>query len=154
MPVTPFHFGFGLLFKGAGPRHVSLSAFVASQVLLDLESGYHLWHGNWPVHRVMHTFPVATLAGLFAGACVALAGRWIRLGPETALRPALVGGLLGGVSHPILDGIMHADMHPFAPFSPANPLLDLVGLGALHLGCVIAGALGALFRWARQRASN
>jgi hypothetical protein len=35
MPFTPFHFGPGALLKSIFPRSVSLSAFVASQVLID-----------------------------------------------------------------------------------------------------------------------
>jgi hypothetical protein len=37
VPFTPFHFGPGLLLEGAAPRHVSLIAFVISQVAVDLE---------------------------------------------------------------------------------------------------------------------
>jgi hypothetical protein len=154
VPVTPFHFGPGLLFKAVAPRHVSLSAFVASQVAIDVESGYHLLRGEWPVHRLLHTLPMATLVGLVCGILVWGAARlpgvraWVasesRLESETAARPALVGGLLGGLTHPIFDGIMHSDMQPFWPLSSANPLLDLIGLGALHLGCVAAGAIGAI----------
>jgi hypothetical protein len=154
MPVTPFHFGPGLLFKAIAPRHVSFSAFVASQIVIDVESGYHLLRGDWPVHRVLHTLPVATLAGLSSAGLVWGAARLLRLKQrwsdertlpsEVDARPAAIGGLLGGITHPIFDGIMHSDVQPFWPLSLENPLLDLIGLGALHLGCVIAGALGAI----------
>jgi hypothetical protein len=160
VPVTPFHFGPGLLFKAAAPRHVSLSAFVVSQVIIDVESGYHLLRGDWPVHRLLHTLPLATLVGLVSGALVWGATRlpWVRdwvageprLASETAARPALVGGLLGGLTHPIFDGIMHSDMQPFWPVSSDNPLLGLIGLGALHLGCMAAGAIGATVLWLRR----
>ena len=56
MPFTPLHFGPGLLLKAAAPRHVSFTAFVASQVLIDLESLYNILRGAWPVHRELHTF--------------------------------------------------------------------------------------------------
>lgn len=42
MPVTTFHFGPGALLKALVPRWISLTAFVISQVVVDLESGYHL----------------------------------------------------------------------------------------------------------------
>lgn len=37
---------------------------------------------------------------------------------------------------------MHADMHPLAPLTSANPLLGAVSLEALHLGLVAAGVVG------------
>ena len=56
MPVTPFHFGVGLLGKGVAPRAVSLCAFVASQIAIDCESAYFLFVARAePVHRVLHT---------------------------------------------------------------------------------------------------
>ena len=36
MPFTPFHFGPGALLKAAAPRHVSLIAFCAAQVLTQI----------------------------------------------------------------------------------------------------------------------
>ena len=51
---------------------------------------------------------------------------------------------LGVYSHVALDSLMHADIRPFAPFSQANPLYQLVSLSTLHLGCVLAGAGGLL----------
>ncbi|MET0553679.1 MAG: hypothetical protein ABW221_11620 [Vicinamibacteria bacterium] len=150
MPVTPFHFGVGLLGKGVAPRAVSLCAFVASQVVIDCESAYFLFVARAePVHRVLHTFALATPVGALVGLAVWAVGRGVRWPPaldwlrsDCALRPALVGGLLGGLTHPLLDGIMHDDIRPFRPFSDANPLLDAMGLGPLHLACVLLGAAG------------
>jgi hypothetical protein len=163
MPITPFHFGPGLLLKSLAPRQVSFVAFVAAQVVIDLESGYHLLRGDWPVHRVLHTLPIATLAGLVSGVAIWALARLFRLrerhGHEPMLpsevdaRPALVGGLLGGVTHPLFDGIMHTDVRPFWPLSAENPLLDLIGLAALHRACILTGVLGALVLWTRSRLS-
>jgi len=55
-----------------------------------------------------------------------------------------VGAVLGSYSHVVLDGIMHADMRPLAPWSDDNPFLHLVSLDALHLGCVGAAVVGGL----------
>ena len=143
MPVTPFHFGPGLLLKAAAPRHFSLGAFVAANVAIDLESGYFLLTGGWPVHRALHTFLLATLAGVAAGWLVHRLARR-RLGP------ALLGGVLGGSTHALMDGIMHADMNPLRPFADGNPLLLATSLAALHLFCVATGAIGFLWLLARD----
>lgn len=160
MPITPFHFGPGLLIKAATPRHFSLSAFVAANVIIDLESLFHLLQDAWPVHRMLHTFALGSIAGLAAGWLVHRAARAATasrydFAPFDSLRAddlkaALVGGLLGGASHSVLDGIMHSDIRPFHPFSGANPLLGLVDLGTLHLTCVVTGVAGLAWLGWRQ----
>jgi membrane-bound metal-dependent hydrolase YbcI (DUF457 family) len=161
MPFTPFHFGPGVILKGLGPRWISLTAFVGAQVAIDVESGYHLFRGDWPVHRIAHTLPVATFIGLVVGVGVYLGGR--RLSgppglegrPDLAATPAVLGGLLGGLSHPMLDGIMHTDIRPLSPFTASNPFLGAVDLDTLHLSCIASGLFGAAIlgvRWVARRA--
>lgn len=158
MPFTPFHFGPGLLVKAAAPRHVSFAAFVAANVAIDVETLVNMIAGQTPLHAMLHTLPAAAAVGLAAGlALVGAAGAARRLGAGTAWRgsearcgPALVGGLVGGVSHSLLDGLMHADIRPFLPVTAANPLLRLVDVGTLHALCVAAGALGAVWLAVRR----
>jgi hypothetical protein len=155
VPFTPFHFGPALLLKGVWPGWFSFSAFVASQVAIDLETLYWLYRGEWPVHRYLHTL----LGGAVVGSGVALAvslvlRRLARRFPsaranlalvaEAALGPALAGGLVGGLSHALLDGIMHWDVQPFRPVAAGNPLLELLNVVHLHVGCAAAGLLGGL----------
>jgi len=153
MPITPFHFGPGLLIKGVARRRFSFWTFVASQAVIDLETIYWLIRGEWPVHRVLHTILGGVLAGtLVALTMVAAVGPLLRrrfgahhlLASEVEFRPAMTGGVIGGLSHPLLDGIMHADIMPFRPFSSHNPLFHVVDVGYLHLGCVAAGVLGLI----------
>ena len=158
MPITPFHLGPGLLAKAASPTHFSFTAYTASQLVIDTESIYHILHGDWPVHRSLHTFFWGTLVGCGVAVLVAVVGAlWSRArgqaAPrELALACALAGGAIGGASHSFLDGIMHSDIEPFQPFAGGNPLHALIGLGVLHLGCVAAGVLGLLWLGARRNA--
>ena len=129
MPFTPYHLGPGLLLKAASPRHFSFLAYAASQVVIDVESGYHLLSGNFPVHRGLHTFVLGGLAGALTGAVIGVIGpRIVRAGfaREVSLRPAMAGGIAGGLLHALLDGIMHADIRPFRPLLSGNPLLGLL----------------------------
>jgi len=163
LPVTPLHFGPGLLVKALAPGRFSFTAYAATQVVIDVESGYWIWQGEWPLHRAMHTFVVGSLAGAAVGLAVAAAAPLWRRGrrgagerrrarphpplgswwaAETATVPALVGGVVGGSMHALLDGIMHPDIRPFRPFTGANPLYELIGFWALQLVCVVTGALG------------
>ena len=57
MPATPFHLGPGLLIKAAAPRQFSMAAYSLAQVVIDVESGYYLLRGEYPVHRqAQHSF--------------------------------------------------------------------------------------------------
>lgn len=162
MPITPFHFGPGLALKAAWPRRVSWGAFCAANVLIDVETAYNIARHRYPLHRELHTFIGATLAGLAVGAALAGLGRALPrlrslLGTGVAwegewhAQALLWGGLLGGATHPLFDGLMHDDIRPFLPFSEGNPLLGLVGLGSLHLFCLFSGALGAGLLLSRRR---
>jgi len=54
----------------------------------------------------------------------------------------------------VLDGIMHADIRPFRPFTDANPLYELVSIRTLYLFCTITGLVGAALLLARERRSR
>ena len=150
MPFTPFHFGPGLFVKAIDPRQVSLSAFVATQVVVDLEPLYYFARGEYPVHRWTHTVWLGGAIGLATGALLALlARRWLATAHEVVrtdltLGAALVGGLIGGVSHPILDGFMHRDVRALRPFSEATWVLHPSQIPALHVACLLLGVLGGL----------
>ncbi len=172
MPFTPFHFGPGLALKAILPRHVSFLAFAAANVTIDCETGYHMLRGEWPLHRALHTLPGAAVAGVVTiVVLVALRrrlARWfdadgadVAAGAtsfEFSARAIAIGGALGSLSHPILDGIMHEDARPFAPFTSENPLLgSAYDVARLHAACFLCGVLGVcllLLRmgWRRRRA--
>ena len=151
MPVTPFHLGPGLLVKAVAPRHVSFTAFTVANVLIDLESVVNLLVGRQPVHAALHALPGALAVGVGAGVAVAVVARrtrWARA--SLGMRPALFGGVLGGLCQTALDAVMHRDLLPLWPFSDANPWLGAVSLDTLHLACVVAGAVGAVVLFVRR----
>jgi membrane-bound metal-dependent hydrolase YbcI (DUF457 family) len=160
VPVTPFHFGAGVLFHALAPRRVSFIAFVAANGITDCESIYNVLAGNFPVHRFLHTFVGAAFVtaftvGLFL-ASRQLARRvqlpdWFQW-QQLSIAAVIAGGALGAVSHIVLDGIMHADMRPFAPWSDANPFLHAIALSTLHWACIIAGITGVAI-WLKTRPS-
>jgi hypothetical protein len=161
MPATPFHFGPGLLIKAAAPRQFSMAAYSLSQVVIDIESGYYLFHQATPVHRQAHTFALGGLIGLLCGLIVSKVGAWIArprdvipeaLAAEYRLPIAAASGIFGGMFHSVLDGIMHTDIRPFRPFMGANPLYGLVSVEMLYLFCILTGVVGAalLLAWERR----
>jgi hypothetical protein len=173
MPVTPFHFGIGVLAKGCGSRHFSLIGFCTAQVVLDLESGYFLCCGGWPLHRWLHTLIGASLVCT----TVAVVGGWFgsrRRAPSgnapaaarlvhddlAALRTSLglvITVALAALGHLIPDAIMHEDVRVLAPLSDWNPFFASASLSTLHVVLVTSGVLGGaiiLARSARRRGSR
>lgn len=168
MPITPFHGGVGLLCKAPLGNRFSFTVFVATQVVIDLESAYFLFTRQYPVHRFLHTFLGACLACLFVAVvlrrpCEALLRwlandvlpKWLDRDPHIPRSTALLSALIGMLGHVIPDAIMHADAQPFTPFAAGNPLLDAIPLGVLHLGLIVSGALGIVWlrvhSWLRSR---
>jgi membrane-bound metal-dependent hydrolase YbcI (DUF457 family) len=158
MPFTPFHFGPGLFAKSIVARHFSWLAFIASQIVIDCETLYYLLQRTYPIHRFFHTFFGATLVGGLTGLALfsvkSVASKYVsgstglfgRLRPsfrsEFSTSGLFIGALVGGISHPFLDGIMHGDVRSFAPWTNSNPLLGLISWEMLHLSCLIFGMLG------------
>jgi len=160
VPVTPFHFGPGLLLKAASPRRLSFTAFAFANCVIDCETAWHALRHELPYHGPLHTMVVATPVGLVAGALLGAALG--RLFPRTAeTHPLLraeatalggaIGGALGGATHPLIDGLMHRDVFPFWPFVAGNPLLGLVSRPSIYVGCVLCGLVGALLLWRAGR---
>ena len=158
MPFTPYHFGPGLLTKSFASKYFSFGAFAATQVVIDCETLYYILQNEYPIHRVLHTFLGATLVGIALAIVIlglkqfgksvsskfsdSLNMRWPSLRSESSVIGIFLGGIIGGVTHPLLDGLMHRDVQPFAPWSSANPFLDKIGVAPLHTGCLVAGIIG------------
>jgi hypothetical protein len=167
MPFTPFHFGPGALLKALGGRRFSLVGFGVAQVAIDIEPGLGLLRGADVLHGWTHTFVGATVLGAAAAAVTLAIGPRVLRARDWLLRreglahwsegtrigalAAASGALLGAWSHVLLDGVMHSDLHPFAPWSQAQPWWRLVGIGTLHWLCVAAGVLGVAGWIARRR---
>jgi membrane-bound metal-dependent hydrolase YbcI (DUF457 family) len=145
------------LAKGCAYERFSLTAFLVSQVVIDTPVAFRLFSAQpeWPFHRWEHSLIVATALGIAAGLAVWRFG-WRWPGPETSLKPALVGGVFGGVTHPILDSLVHDDVMVWWPFvTGPNALLDAIPW-TLHLrliaACTLVGGLLIIRR--RRRAAR
>jgi membrane-bound metal-dependent hydrolase YbcI (DUF457 family) len=160
VPITPFHFGPGVLVSVASRSRASFLAFAATNVLIDAESLYNMVTAQPRIHTFFHTYLGSTLAA--AAIVVAyLPARWMALKlppwPVLAWRrlsvtAVLLGALVGAWSHVLFDSVMHGDITPLAPFSNANGLYHIIPLEALHLLCVAAGIVGV--GWYVLRSNN
>ena len=113
MPVTPLHFGLMAPINHFAPKRVSLVSFVIVNLLIDLEAIKAVLMGDdlLPSHdRPSHNLGGAAV--IFALVAVVR----LRSGPWKW------GALLGCLSHLILDGMVHPEMQPFAPYVAGNPI--------------------------------
>jgi Domain of unknown function (DUF4184) len=156
--------GPGLALKALAGRHFSLMVFGFSQVAIDIEPLVRIIRGDAVLHGFTHTYLGATLIALIS----ALVGRpvcqfllrywnpdpsspylnWLPTAKSIPWSAAIAGAFTGTYSHVLLDSIMHSDLRPVSPISEANALLHVISVDALHLVCVISGALGVLLMYA------
>lgn len=167
MPFTPFHMGAGLMAKAVLDGRISLISFGLAQVLIDLEPGVRMITGQGDLHGWSHT--VAGALGI--GAITTLTAPWLirpivqrwnqelvhycqtwLTVPVTPRKGAVaMGAFVGTFSHLLLDGFMHADMHPLAPFTRLNPLLEWLPHDTVYVLCAVAAAVGAAAWLVRKR---
>ena len=170
MPFTPFHLGAALIVKPASGSRFSLLTFAIAQIAMDIEPGVGMFLGSEVLHGPSHTvggaFLIACIVALIAPRiCDPLLRRFNRelihykqywlLEPESLNRTAVLSGaFFGTFSHIVLDSLMHHDIHPLAPFSTANPLLDLVSHDGVYQLCTVLSVVGAVLwlvsKWARR----
>nr|WP_315487624.1 hypothetical protein [uncultured Undibacterium sp.] len=166
MPITPLHFGPGAAIQVLFPQKVSFIAFALSNILLDIEPAYYMLSGQFPLHRFFHSFfgssfIIPAVLGIFVVMCnIRKRKTWI---PDLynwsglSIKQVFLGATMGVYSHIVLDGIMHSDIQPLAPFGPMNPFLHLLSLDILHWLCIAAAALAfcvALYRSHRSDHSS
>lgn len=155
MPFTPFHFGPGLAIKGVIPNQFSLSMFALANVAMDVEPLYRMWRVQMPIHGFSHTLGGAAVIAfgsvLLGRAAIQYGWRVYEKISSNDGEPynmtwlqAWSGALLGTGSHLLLDAVMHEDLHPFLPFTDANPLLMAGWMLHLHLACILAAMFGML----------
>jgi len=158
MPFTPFHFGPGAVIHAVAPRRVSFIAFVAANVLIDVEPAYYMLVGQDPLHRFFHTYVGASVVAVATVLLFLLARKLAPSVPspnllrwkELSLGQVIAGAVVGGYSHIVLDSVMHADIRPWAPFSQANSLYLLASIDALQDFCIGAGAAALVILAGRQ----
>ena len=164
MPFTPVHFGLGALPGGYSSRWFSFRTFCFANVVIDLEALYRIPLNLYPYHHWLHTFllgtlvPLALLFPIGKPFCLWVSRVWNWIATRSAsfrslqipdtihALPAIIGVLIGSLSHVFFDSIMHGDIQPLMPFSDANPFRGLLTVSTLHVVLLVMLAIGfALF---------
>ncbi len=151
MPFTPIHMGPGIAVKAILQGSFSLMVFGWSQIVMDVQPLWVMMNGHGHIHGFSHTFIGALLLAIFS----ALTGKYLaqiglrilriaKQGESISWTVTLISSLIGTYSHVLLDGIMHWDVQPFAPFDLHNPFLAWLSIEALHKLCLYSGLVGAV----------
>ena len=146
MPFTLFHLGPGIALKSLMGERMSLAMFAGAQIVMDIEPGMGMISGAATLHGYSHTLPGALVIALVCLPFKRLA-EW-GFGVAISWRSALAGGLLGSLSHVLLDALVHSDIRPLWPFSETNPLQGMMDWEHTEMLCLLL-ALPAL-RWAPE----
>ena len=159
MPITPFHFGPGILIKSVFSRRFSFRIFVLSNIIIDLETLYFILTNQWPLHRFFHTYLGATIIAIgciMVGSpiCYQLTNIWNIIfknlpinSEKISTLAVIIAAFVGTYSHIFLDSMMHRDLLPFSPWTNLNGLLYIVSYEQLHLFCLLAGVIGITIYW-------
>ncbi len=150
MPFTPLHMGPGLIVKACMQGAFSLMVFGWSQILIDMQPRLVLLTNQGELHGFSHTYLGATLIAIAS----ALTGKYLgeiglriiemRNYNPINWRVAFVSAFIGTYSHVFIDGIMHSDIEPFAPFTTNSQFLGIVSIQTLHILCVVSGVIGGI----------
>ncbi len=150
--------------KAAVPEKFSLVTFGIAQVVMDLQPLAVRLGAGGPVHGWTHTFAAAIPLGLGAALLgkllTPLVLKVLSLGKYQSTgmpwRRAISSGLIGSLSHVLLDGLIYPDMSPFWPLVRGNPISIATNKG-IYIFCVLSGIVGLvvyLIRWMVKRSRS
>ena len=112
MPITPLHMGVLAPINHYFPKKVSNISFALVTLWADGNAILYYAFGLEPpgeLHGMTHTFAGAMALALVVGLVGALCGakKW----------PWILGAFLAGITHVLLDALVHPEMNPLFPIA-------------------------------------
>lgn len=127
MPITPLHLGLLAPINHFFPKKVSNVSFILVTLWLDASAiGYYAlglemgeFHGP-ETHSFIAAMAIAGIVSILGMFVISLKHLWenVNIGPKVFAW--LLGAYLGGLTHILLDAMVHSEMLPFHPL-PGNP---------------------------------
>lgn len=144
MPITPLHFGLNGTISSISPQRVDILSSILANIIIDIQPMLVIFlkapiklHGI--SHTLIFTLIVCAIFFLFYGAIIKKVFHI-----KKPLSAFIIGGILGGILHIILDSFYHQDIRPFYPFSNYNlpnfnitAEINLLGLIGYIIFCII-----------------
>ncbi|MEM3402998.1 MAG: hydrolase [Nitrososphaeria archaeon] len=151
MPFTPFHLGPALLIGLSIRRFIHLPTLLLSSVIIDLEPFLVLvLNLNYPLYGFMHTFLIASLVGVIIGLVMKENEKFLHTlyqrlcltkGATKTTQPFIITGVLGTLTHVLLDAPLYDDITPFFPIH-LNLLYAPQLTPLIYSFCLFSGLFG------------
>lgn len=153
MPLTPFHWGPGLLIGLVLISYIDFPTFLVASVIVDIEPILVLiFNLEYPLHGFFHSFVGGTIVAILLDvvmskirASLSPLLSFFKLEEKSSFRNILLASLSGIYIHILLDSRMHMDIKPFYPLD-FNPFLSgnmsaVWGIYMLCIWCFIGAAI-------------
>ena len=143
--------GPGMAIKAIAQDKFSLIIFGWAQILVDLQPLVVVLTHEGQIHGVTHTF----VGGVVLGAAAAASGKPMaevllnlfrkkeKPPIQISWKTAWWSGLVGGLSHVLLDALIYPDMSPFWPFVQGTRI-DIFTSRGMTAFCIFSGLAGLL----------
>ena len=127
MPITSLHLGLLAPINHFFPKKVSNVSFILVTLWLDASAiayyafGLEMGEFHGPeTHSFVAAMAIAGIVSIMGMFVISLKHLWenVNIGPQVLAW--LLGSYLGGLSHILLDAMVHSEMLPFHPI-PGNP---------------------------------
>jgi membrane-bound metal-dependent hydrolase YbcI (DUF457 family) len=137
--------------KAVAQERFSLIIFGWAQILVDLQPLVVILTYEGQTHGITHTF----LGGAVLGAAAAASGKPLAEGLlnlfrkkskprlQVSWKTAWWSGLVGGLSHVLMDALIYPDMSPFWPFVKGTSM-DVFTSRDMTAFCLFTGLAGLL----------
>ena len=109
MPITPLHFGLLAPINHFAPGRVSNVSFILVNLWMDASAIEYTLFGTGEITHTGHSFLGAMIVATIIGMCGVRSSKWV------------FGAYLGGITHILLDMLVHPEMNPFEPVFNGNP---------------------------------
>lgn len=126
MPFTPYHFGINGAVASIRPKHIDILSCIFANIVIDIQPFLVIYFGvNINLHGVSHTLIFAIIVCGIVFYIYGLLYKKI-FKSDKRLYSFVIGGILGGVLHVILDALMYQDVNIFYPMSNVSINLPFV----------------------------
>lgn len=159
MPLTPFHWGPGLLIALVLISYIDLPTFLVASVIIDVEPILVLiFNLDYPLHGFFHSFLGGTIVAILLGVVMNKIRKsltpllsFFKLEEKTSFRNILLASLSGIYIHILLDSRMHMDIKPFYPLD-FNPFLsgNMSAVWGIYMFCIWCFIGAAIFYVIKQ----
>ena len=126
MPFTPYHFGINGAVASIRLKHIDILSCILANIVIDIQPFLVIYFGfNINLHGISHTLIFAVIVcGIVFYIYGLLYKKIFR--SDKKLYSFIIGGILGGILHVVLDALVYPDVNIFYPVSNLSIYLPFI----------------------------